>query len=82
MDGAVEKVRGSIRIEGPNKATMSSGEVEVDMQQDAWKAQDKHNTETRTSLTAFETIHVPLVTQIPVMVRCNLSGLVHTEPKH
>lgn len=82
MDGVVEPFRGSIRIQGRNKATMSAEGVEVNTDQDRQKSQNEDQTETRTALKACKTIHVPPITQIPDMGRGKLSGLIQTEPKY
>lgn len=82
VDGVVEKVCGSIRILGRNKVTMRIEEVEVDKVQSPKTVHGDGANGTRTPLRSLQTIHVPPMTQFTVMVRCNLSGMVHKEPKH
>lgn len=78
----METARGSIRILGRNKATMSSEEVEIEKSKVAKQRQTEEKSDTRTALRACQAIHVPPMTQFLVIVRFKLPRLVYTEHKH
>lgn len=84
MEGIVDTSRGTVRILCRNKATVDAAEADVstpkrpvDKPTDPEKA-----TLTRSEINAAQMIHVLPMTQVQVMDRCLLPGLVHTEQKH
>lgn len=81
MKCLVQTSCGSIRILVRNKATMNAEEVQVEQSPSPEREDTEKSQETRTALRYCQTIHFPQMTQVLVMVRCNLRGLIHTEPK-
>lgn len=60
---------------------MNTVEVEVETPKSPDKVPNEEVNDAITSLRASQTIYVPPMTQVPVMVRCKRPGLVHTETK-
>lgn len=84
MKATVEKNRGAVLILGLDKATAVFDDIEISATE---QLVDKTTNRTQAALTrramlAAQTIHIPLITQGPGMVRCLLPDLAHTELKH
>lgn len=84
MEGIVETTRVTVRILGWNNLTVDAAEADVDEPRpSSEKPLDPENEALSwSSIRAAQTICLPTTTQVLVLVRFHLPGLLHTEPKY
>lgn len=84
MEGILETTRGPVHILGRNKPSVDADDTGVSTLKPQREPKQVNNNAdpTRSAIHASQTNTIHQMTQNSVFVRCQLHGLVHTEPKH